>query len=321
MSLGNPDRAVGGLAVPPPDGIELRPLARDDLGPAFGLIAELYGFAAPDPKPHRARFEAMIGDVDAAPFLALADGQPAGLILVRFRRRLNHTTYEGWVSDLVVTERYRRRGIGRTLLAAAIAEWRLRRGHQVMLEVGDGREAARGLYAATGFVERGRFFELTPTRVRGVPPKPGVEIRPPCDDDPDFEAVTRLLAELGRPAPSDERLPALRRTYAQHVARSDTGSLLALLDSVPIGFCSLEFREPFYTLRPQAWIPDLIVAEGVRGRGIGATLLDAAFDAALRRDAYATVLESGAQRTVAHQLYRRAGMNDVGTFWTLTRGS
>ena len=321
MSLGNPDRAIGGLAVPRPDGIELRPLAREDLGAALRLVAELYGFEVPDPEPHRARFEAMISDVDAAPFVALADGQPAALILFRFRRRLNHATYEGWVSDLVVSEAFRRRGIGRLLVAAVIAEWRLRGGHQVMLEVADGREPARALYAATGFVAQGRFFELTPTRARGVHASPGVEIRPIRDDDPDFEAVTRLLAELGRPAPSDERMPALRRTYTQHVARNDTGSLLALLDGVPIGFCSLEYREPFYTLRPQAWIPDLIVGERARGRGIGAALLDAAFDAALRHDAYATVLESGAQRSVAHQLYRGAGMNDVGTFWTLPRAS
>jgi GNAT superfamily N-acetyltransferase len=319
MSLGNPDRAVGGLAVPRPDGIELRPLGRDDLDAALGLVAELYGFDAPDPEPHRTRFDAMIGNVDAAPFIALADGEPAGLILFRFRRRLNHATYEGWVSDLVVSEPVRRRGIGRMLLAATIAEWRLRGGHQVMLEVADGRAPARRLYAATGFVEQGRFFELTPTRVRELSPAADVEIRAIGDDGPDFEAVTRLLAELGRPAPSDERLPALRRTYTQHVARSDTGSLLALLDGVPVGFCSLEFREPFYTLRPQAWIPDLIVAESARGRGIGAALLDAAFAAALRRGAYATVLESGSQRTVAHQLYRGAGMNDVGTFWTLSR--
>jgi ribosomal protein S18 acetylase RimI-like enzyme len=319
MSLGNPDRPVGGLAVPRPDGIELRPLGRDDLEAALGLVAELYGFEAPDPEPHRARFDAMVGDVDAAPFVALAEGEPAGLILFRFRRRLNHATFEGWVSDLVVKEPFRRRGIGRMLLAATIAEWRLRGGHQVTLEVAEGREAARHLYAATGFAEQGRFFELTPTRVRGVVPAPGVEIRPIRGEDPDFEAVTRLLAELGRPAPSDERLPALRRTYTQHVGRSDTASLLALLDGAPVGFCSLEFREPFFTLRPQAWIPDLIVAEGTRGRGIGAALLDAAFAAALRRDAYATVLESGAQRTVAHRLYRAAGMGDVGTFWTLHR--
>jgi ribosomal protein S18 acetylase RimI-like enzyme len=319
MSLGNPDRAVGGLAVPRPSGVDLRPLGRDDLDAALAMVGELYGFGMPDPEPHRARFEALVADADATPFLAIAEGEPAGLIVFRFRRRLNHATFEGWVSDLVVTKGHRRRGIGRALMAAAIAEWRLRGGHQVMLEVADGREAARELYRSLGFVEQGRFFELTPVRVGGVPLPAGAEIRAVRDTDDDFDAVTRLLAELGRPGPTDERLPALRRTYSQHLARADTGSLIALHDGVPVGFCSLEFREPFFTLRPQAWIPDLIVAEHARGLGIGAALLDAAFAEAARRAAYAAVLESGAQRTVAHQLYRTAGMADVGTFWTLAR--
>ena len=203
MPLGNPDRAVGGLAVPRPPGVELRPLARDDLADAFALVRELYGLPESDPEAHRERFDALVSDVDASPFLATAEGEPAGLILFRFRRRLNHATFEGWVSELVVAERFRRRGIGRMLMAAAVAEWRLRGGHQVMLEVAHARPEARALYASSGFEERGKYFEIAPVRTRGVEAA-GVEIRPIRDEDPDFEASTRLLAELGRPSPSDE---------------------------------------------------------------------------------------------------------------------
>jgi len=317
MPLGNPDRAVGGLAVPRPEGVELRPLGRDDLADAFALVRELYGLPDSDPEMHRERFDALVGDVDASPFLAIADGEPAGLILFRFRRRLNHATFEGWVSELVVRERFKRRGIGRMLMAAAVAEWRLRGGHQVMLEVAHGRAEARGLYAGAGFEERGKYFEIAPVRTRGVAPAGGVEIRPIRDEDPDFEASTRLLAELGRPSPAVEKLPALRRTYASHVVRPDTGSMLAFLDGAPVGVVSLEFRQPFFLPAPQAWIPDLLVTESARGRKIGAALLEAAFEESIRRGAYAAALESGSHRTVAHRLYERAGMADVGTYWTL----
>ena len=317
MSLGNPDRAVGGLAVPRPAGVELRPLSRDDLADAVALVRELYGLPDSDPETHRERFDALVGDVDASPFLAIADGEPAGLILFRFRRRLNHATFEGWVSELVVAERFRRRGIGRMLLNAALAEWRLRGGHQVMLEVAHGRAEARALYAATGFEERGKYFEIAPVRTRGVGAVSGLEIRPIRDEDADFEASTRLLAELGRPSPVEEKLPALRRTYASHVARGDTGSLLAFLDGVPVGFVSLEFRQPFFLPAPQAWIPDLLVTESVRGRRVGAAVLEAAFEESIRRGAYAVTLESGSHRTVAHRLYATAGMVDVGTYLTL----
>lgn len=320
MTLGNPDRPVGGLAVPRPAGVELRPLGRDDFADALALARELYGLDADAAlEPHRAAYEQLVGDVDATPFLALADGTPAGLIVHRLRRRLNHATFEGWISDLFVRERFRGRGIGQALVAAAIAEWRLRGGHQVMLEVGYERTAARALYEAAGFENMGKYFEIGPVRARDITVDEGVEIRPIVDDDADFEATTRLLAELGRPAPSDEKLPALRRTFAQHVGRSDTGSRLALLDGSPVGFISLEFRQPFFTTAPQAWIPDLIVTDAARGHRVGAALLDAAFDEAIRRGAYAAALESGHHRAVAHRLYESSGMSDVGSFYTLQR--
>jgi ribosomal protein S18 acetylase RimI-like enzyme len=310
---------VGGLSSPRPAGVEIRPLAREDFTDALSLARELYGLPDADAEPHRATYDALLNDPDAAPFLAVADGEPAGLLNFRFRRRLNHATFEGWISDLVVRERFRGRGIGRALLAAVIAEWRLRGSHRLELEVAYERTAARALYEAAGFVDQGKYFEIGPVRRRGISPGQGVEIRPIVDDDADFEAVTRLLAELGRPAPAEEKLPALRRTYVQHVGREETGSLLALADGVPAGFVSLEFRQPFFTLTPQGWIPDLIVSEHARGRKIGAALLDAAFAEAVRRRAYAVALESGHQRAVAHRLYLAAGMGDVGLFAWLER--
>src|SRR5918994_5606332 len=174
MSLGNPDRPVGGLAVPPPDGVELRPLARGDLDVALRLARELHGLDTHAPTdPHRAAFEALVNDPDATPFLALADGEPAGFVVHRLRRRLNHATFEGWVSDLYVRERHRGRGIGRALLAAALAEWRLRGGHQMELEVSYERTAARALYESAGFVDMGKYFEIGPIRTRTVRPGPG----------------------------------------------------------------------------------------------------------------------------------------------------
>lgn len=320
MTLGNPDRPVGGLAVPRPPGIELRPLGRDDFREALAMTRELYGLDTDaDNEPHRPPYEALVNDADATPFMALAGSQAAGLIVHRLRRRLNHATFEGWIGELFVREPFRGRGIGRALVVAAIAEWRLRGGHQVQLEVGYERTAARSLYEAIGFEDRGKYFEIGPVRTRGIAAGAGVEIRPIVDDDHDFEASTRLLAELGRPAPTEEKLEALRRTYAQHVGRSDTGSRLALLDGQPVGLISLEFRQPIFTTTPQAWIPDLVVTESARGRDIGAALLDAAFAEALERGAYAAALESGHHRAVAHRLYVAAGMTDVGSFSTLQR--
>jgi GNAT superfamily N-acetyltransferase len=198
-------------------------------------------------------------------------------------------------------------------MQAAIAEWRLRRGHQLTLEVAYERNVARALYESLGMTDAGKFFALSPVRARGIEGS----VRPIGAED--FDAVTRLLAELGRPAPDEDRMPALRRTYEEHLRRPATASLLVELEGRPVGVCTLEFRDPFYLAAPQAWIPDLVVSEAARGRRLGAALLDAAFAEAERRGCYQVVLESGHQRTVAHTLYAAAGMRDVGSFYVLRR--
>lgn len=314
MSLGNPDQPVGGLAVRTPPGVELRPLGRDDYPVALEMARELYGLPHGDPPP-RTRFDALVNSPDATPFLALADGEPAGMAIFMFRRRLGHTRFQGWLSDLFVRPAARGRGIGRALLTACIAEWRLRQGDSIMLEVGTDNLAARSLYRSLGFHETGLHFQLLPIRRRGVRRPADVELRPMAIDD--FDAVSRLLGEFGLPVPSEERAPALRRVLAMHLADPGAAPRVAVRDGDVVGMCTLVFRTPFFMPAPQAWIPELIVAERARGSGIGAALLDDALTTALEHRAYACVLESGPQRQVAHRLYAAAGFTDPGGFFVL----
>ena len=63
---------------------------------------------------------------------------------------------EGEIANLAVDPEQRRRGIGASLLDAALAEAGRRGAVAVYLEVRESNEGARRLYASRGFVEVGR---------------------------------------------------------------------------------------------------------------------------------------------------------------------
>lgn len=131
----------------------------------------------------------------------------------------------------------------------------------------------------------------------------------------DFLRVAALLAELGRPRLTPDTTDKAQVVYERHIAASDTASLVAEVDGKIVGFLSLVFRERLNCVQPQAWIPDLIVTEAARGRGAAKALLQAAFEAARKFGCDRVTLESGYARTVAHQVYESAGMNNSGYFF------
>ena len=132
----------------------------------------------------------------------------------------------------------------------------------------------------------------------------------------DFEQVAVLLAELGRPPVTPETEEAARAIYERHVGRTGTASLVAESDGKLIGFMSLEIRNHLNYVRPQGWIPDLIVTETARGLGAARLLLTRGFDLARERGCDRVRLESGYARTVAHQVYLAVGMTNDGYYFT-----
>ena len=137
----------------------------------------------------------------------------------------------------------------------------------------------------------------------------------------DFPAVAGLLAQLGRPAVLGEgEVDEHRAAYARYLARPDTAALVAEDDEGRIvGFLDLEFRQRLNFLRPQAWIPDLIVDESARGRGVGAALLARAEELAEERDCWGMTLESATWREDAHRFYLREGWQQAGHSFTKSK--
>lgn len=316
-----PERAVGGLSVRPPAGVELRPAAREDLDAVLRLLAQRDGAAVPleNRAPAAERWEALLASVDAVPFLAIAGGEPAGLVLLVFRRRLNFATWEAWVPELVVAEAFRRRAIGRALLRVAIEEWRLRGAHRLSVELEPGEAGGAALLATLGLADTFVRFRAEPMAAVSAPRLPA-EVTIRRLEPGDVEAVTRLVAEMGpHRSPVPDRMAAVERAYREIARRPADHSLLAAIDGVPVGLCTAELRATLRRTEPELWIPELVVTEPFRGRGIGAALLDACLASGTAAGAGSAVLESGTTRQVAQALYRTRGFAEAGRVFTLLR--
>jgi GNAT superfamily N-acetyltransferase len=321
MTPDAPERPVGGLAVRAPAGVELRPVGRSDLADAVRLARAQHGLPPLDDAAGlRAPFAALLDSVDVVPFLAVDHDRAIGLGILQFRRRLNFPTFEGWVSELFVDERERGRGVGRALLDALIAEWRLRGSHRLQAKVPNGASAAAGLYAAAGLHEWMLDFRLRPVAAPALAATPEVTIRPTIDRD--VERVTALISQFGAQRTAVERLEAVHRTFGAHLADVAAGrSYLAVaeVDGAVAGVCAIEWQRPFWADEVHGWLPDLIVDEARRGRGIGRALLVDALQHANAVGATQVRLESGPQREAAHRLYRSVGFAEPGRTWLLRK--
>jgi ribosomal protein S18 acetylase RimI-like enzyme len=142
--------------------VQVRPAALDDFAAVTALLEEL-GRPKVGPgeeTPARTVFERHLRREDTASLVATADGQVIGFMSLEFRDRLNRTTPQGWIPDLIVTDSARGIGAGKALLRRGIELCRERGCCRVTLETGYERTVAHKLYEAAGMVNKGYFFTL-----------------------------------------------------------------------------------------------------------------------------------------------------------------
>jgi GNAT superfamily N-acetyltransferase len=133
----------------------------------------------------------------------------------------------------------------------------------------------------------------------------------------DWPQVSGLLAELGRPdVRGDDHESRHGEAFVRYLERPDTIALVAEDDGQLVGFVDLEFRQRLNFLSPQAWVPDLVVSEHARGRGVGRALLEAAEGRAREHDCWGMSLESATWRVESHAFYERVGWAATGRSFT-----
>ena len=129
----------------------------------------------------------------------------------------------------------------------------------------------------------------------------------------DFDAVTGLLEELGRPRVGDDTRDDALAIFEEQVVDPNAHHIVAEDDDARVvAFCSLHFRERLNFATLEAWVPDLVVTESARRRGIAGEILGEVERRARSRECHAIQLESGYQRAEAHHLYRQFQMRDTG---------
>ena len=126
---------------------------------AAAPLADLHSACFPEDPWDAAALQRLLALVGVFGYLAWREDAPVGFALAR------DLGNEVEILSLGVMAGCRRRGIGRTLLDAVMAEAGRRRRGSLVLEVAAGNTAARRLYAGAGFVQVGRrprYYRHTP---------------------------------------------------------------------------------------------------------------------------------------------------------------
>jgi ribosomal protein S18 acetylase RimI-like enzyme len=155
--------------------VTIRPMRKEDLGPVGTLAAELvrqhhrwdtdrFLLVEPVDEGYRWFFGTQLGEKNAVLLVAEVDGQVAGYAYGALEGRDWNMLLDrhGTLSDVAVDARYRRRGIGRKLVEAAVAALEAKGAPRVVLYSATPNTEAQALFEAIGF--RRTMVEMTRTK-------------------------------------------------------------------------------------------------------------------------------------------------------------
>jgi GNAT superfamily N-acetyltransferase len=139
----------------------IRKAAPDDWPGVAAVLAELGRPDArgnPEEDALRAVYTSYIGRDDVDAFVAHGNDEILGFVNIEYRERLNHSTPQGWIAELIVTEVARGRGIGKRLLDRAEAAARARGCWGIALESATWRSDAHRFYEREGWDDAAKAF-------------------------------------------------------------------------------------------------------------------------------------------------------------------
>ena len=134
----------------------------------------------------------------------------------------------------------------------------------------------------------------------------------------DIPSLLELLYELGRPKPQkDNELETFAKLLKNYMQEDDKKILVAELEnSKIIGMVSIVFLSRLNQNTLEMYVPELIVSQNYRSKGIGKKLINFSIDLGKEKKCHRIRLESGNQRNESHKFYKHLGFENSSIFFT-----
>lgn len=142
-------------------GIKIRLATKSDIPEILSLLYQL-GRPKPKPKSEKSIFEKLVRRYiqDKNLSVAVLDSEIVGMVNMIFVPRLNHTTPELYIPELVVLESHRGMGIGKSLVHHCIKMAQKKNCFRIRLESGNKRTDSHKFYHALGFDQYAKTYKF-----------------------------------------------------------------------------------------------------------------------------------------------------------------
>jgi ribosomal protein S18 acetylase RimI-like enzyme len=129
----------------------------------------------------------------------------------------------------------------------------------------------------------------------------------------DAKSIIELQAQLDRPLPKNKhQIRKFQQLVKDYIRLKDSrGIILATSNSKVIGMVSYVLIDRLNQPLSELWIPELVVTNEYRNRGIGKRLVQKCESIARRNKCYRIRLESRNDRIDSHDFYKKIGFSQM----------
>jgi GNAT superfamily N-acetyltransferase len=134
-------------------------------------------------------------------------------------------------------------------------------------------------------------------------------------------AIQHLLLELGRPQADGKKQMAFFEDLIRLYTTGPDKHILVAHDAADVvGLASAVVLPRLNRVRPELWIPELVVSKKHRNKGVGKKLMISCIALAKRKNCFRIRLESGKNRKLAHKFYKKMGLEAYAVSFSLGLG-